>query len=58
MQNNQNSNSKKNNSKSQQSQKYCRVANDSKQWITEKCGTNTPPSNPPKRPSSSNTNRK
>lgn len=31
-----------------------RVANDSKQWITEKCGTNTPPPTPPKSQSKGN----
>ncbi len=31
-----------------------RTANDSKQWITEKCGTNTPPTTTPNQPPSNN----
>lgn len=53
MSNNQNSNSSNKNSNNKR-QVRMRVANDSKQWITEKCGTNTPPPTPPKSQSKGN----
>ena len=34
-----------------------RTANNSKQWITEKCGTNTPPTTTPNQPPSNNSNK-
>lgn len=57
MTSNQNSNSRNKNSNNK-SQVHIRVTNDSKQWITEKCGTNTPPPNPPKTPSTGNNKKK
>ena len=30
------------------------MANNGKQWVTEKCGTNTPPLSPPQKPSTGN----
>lgn len=51
---NQNSNSGNNNSNNKKSQARIRVANDNRQWITEKCGTNTPPPTPPQSPSTGN----
>ena len=47
---NQNSNSGNNNSNNKKSQVRIRVANENRQWITEKCGTNTPPPTPPQSP--------
>ncbi len=31
--------------------KRLQASNSTGKWITEKCGTNTPPANPPKNPS-------
>lgn len=48
-------NNQNNNQNPKNSQKpEIRTANNSKGWITEKCGTNNPPANPPQRPSTEN----
>lgn len=53
-----NNNSQNNNPsqkpKNIQPKRETRVCNDSAKWITEKCGTNNPPVNPPSKPSSGN----
>ena len=51
---NRSSNSGNNKTNSKKPEGRIRVANDNKQWITEKCGTNTPPPTPPQSPSTGN----
>lgn len=52
--NNQQPNNQPPKTRQEQIKREMRVCNDSAKWITEKCGTNNPPINPPTKPSSGN----